>query len=216
METPELMRDVIKYDLKNGHRATAREYAPRMGMTEAALNISLAKWCKKYNWKNKNFDLKAMAIIPGGSHEDAPAVVPSKVGMSLSKPAQTMGILQLNDEENAFLERFRTGDLSFEEAQRELAYRVFKRCMEDPRLLKVSDWLKSEVIKIQREELSMKKEQMERSWAMIFGSFKFPKNCPNCGFDLQPRTPNGAEKATVIDGDELIDDSQSDNTPGIY
>jgi hypothetical protein len=76
--------------------------------------------------------------------------------------------------------------------------------MADPRLLKASDWLKSEVIKIQREELSMKKEQMERAWGMIFGGFKIPKNCPNCGHDLQPHASVADEAIVAGTGCALL------------
>ena len=72
--------------------------------------------------------------------------------------------------------------------------------MQNPELLKVNDWLKSEIIKIQREELSMKKEQMEMSWAMLFGKFQFTRFCPHCGHDLFPDSDvNKDLKGEIID-----------------
>lgn len=179
-KTPELLRDLLKDAKTKGMTFTANKYATRVGIQPDKLLNLIKGWKMVFGWDSEPFDME-MLEIP--KKPKLVSVVKKETGVI---PIQPPGSLALNDEEAIFLEKYRKGEIGFEQVQREFAYRVVKKVMQNPELLKVNDWLKSEIIKIQREELSMKKEQMERSWALLFGAFTIQKFCPHCGHDLFP------------------------------
>lgn len=178
-EKPELFNEFIRYMQLHTYEEVARHFAPQFGIEEGKLLGRLAVWNTQYKIRKFN----------PAAHLEAPSLEGQE-----KKSVNDEG---LSSEELGFLDKFRTGEISFDDVQREFAYRVLRKVLQNPDLLKVADWLKSEVIKIKREELSMKKEYMERSWGMLFGGFLIPKLCPKCGHDLQPKV------AVPIDSPEL-------------
>lgn len=196
-QTPELLRDLVKDARNKGIVYTANKYCNRVHVPSDKLANLIRGWKMTFKWDASDFDLEKLESprkhMGRGKKEDSQ--VPAKI-----IPLPNDGGLALNEEESIFLEKYRKGEISFEEVQREFAYRVLKKVMQNPELLKVNDWLKSEIIKIQREELSMKKEQMEMSWALLFGKFKIVKYCPHCGHDLFPDSDvNKDLKGEIID-----------------
>jgi len=187
--TPELLRELVKTARTKGLIFAANKYATRLHIPADSLANSLRGWRMKYGWMGDNFDLEMLespaTIKPPKPKKEEAGIAPTLNPTGLV-PTQPPGSLALNDDEAKFLEDYRKGNIGFEQVQREFAYMVLKKVMQNPELLKVNDWLRSEVIKIQREELSMKKEEMERSWALLFGSFHIEKFCPHCGHDLFP------------------------------
>lgn len=193
-ENPKIYEQMVAYLQSHTFADTAQEYCSYFQMKPSTLMNNLRTWNKKLHLREDNSDQTAL-------QKTTPAM--DIVSANPNLPAVNDD--GLSEDEVKFLTKFREGDLSFEEVQREFAYRVFKKIMVDPRLLKASDWLKSEVVKIQREELSMKKEQMERAWGIIFGGFKIPKNCPNCGHDLQPKVSSPNDEAIINATQDLKD-----------
>lgn len=200
-KTPEILRDLIRNAKTKGATFAANKFATRVGISADKLLTSLKGWRMSFHWDSSDFDLEMLEIPK--KEKPVPAVKKAEKGFV---PIQPPGSLALNDDEAKFLESYRKGEIGFEQVQREFAYRVLQKVMQNPELLKVNDWLKSEVIKIQREELSMKKEQMERSWALLFGSFHIEKFCPHCGHDLFPASD--INKDLQISGVIDIDDIQ--------
>lgn len=205
-KNPELYEEFIAYLKSHTLIETADKYYNVFGKTQAQMRQNLGVWNTKYKLREEKKEVpdnfKQVKDIP-------PAPInPQQV---VEQPDGSV----LTIEEIAFLDKFKNGEITFEEIQREFAYRVLKKVLSDPRLLKASDWLKSEVIKIQREELSMKKEQMERAWGMIFGGFKFPKYCPQCGHDLQSKdtSPVDATLVSEIKGLEQHDHIEPMGSP---
>lgn len=180
-ERPELYDEFVAYVQDHTYEEVAEAFADRFGMDASQLNARLPVW-------NRQFGLRKPKVLepPAGN-----------------KPGEK----DLTDEEKEFLRKFQNGEISFEQAQHQLAYRVLEKILRNPDLLKVADWLKSEVIKIKREELSMKKEYMERSWGMLFGGFLIPKLCPKCGHDLQPKVamPLENKELKVLEEGEVIE-----------
>lgn len=179
-DTPELLRDLIKDARTKGIVFTANKYCTRVNVPADKLSNLIRGWKMTFKWMSDDFDLEMLEVPK----------VKKISAVATQQPAKIIPIagdgLSLTEEESQFLEKYRKGDISFEQVQREFAYRVLKKVMQNPELLKVNDWLKSEIIKIQREELSMKKEQMEMSWALLFGNFHIDRFCPHCGHDLFP------------------------------
>lgn len=191
---PEKFQEFIRYLAFHNMTETAEAFAPVFGKSPKSLTQSIRSWNKQYHLIDKArimVEQNNYTIVPAGG---VPAAMPQETQQDRALSAQQPSG-ELTEAEEQFLQKFREGDLDFEAVQREFAYRVLKKVMADPRLLKASDWLKSEVIKIQREELNLKKEQMERSWAMLLGGFSYPQHCPNCGYDLMPK-----KEAVVEDG----------------
>ena len=194
--TPELLRDLVNDARSKGIVFTANKYCNRVHVASDKLANLIRGWKMTFRWDSDDFDLEK---LEAPKRQKKSEVVPYGDTAKII-PLPSDGGLALTDAESEFLERYKKGEIGFEEVQREFAYRVLKKVMQNPELLKVNDWLKSEIIKIQREELSMKKEQMEMSWAMLFGKFQFTRFCPHCGHDLFPDSDvNKDLKGEIID-----------------
>lgn len=180
-EQPELHAEMVEWMRDHTLEEAANHIAEKLNMDGKQMYYKMRVWKKQYNIGK-------------------PIV--------LEKAKMDKDYQWLTNDEISFLEKFKKGEIGFEEAQRELAFRVLKKILINPELIKVSDWLKSETIKLQREELSLKKEHMERSWGMIFGAFKFPKHCPSCGYDLQPSVAAPLDSGTLEVLSE-VDDTKS-------
>lgn len=172
----------------NTVHATAYEFAEIMGDDPERLAKKLALFSAKNKVKADETAVNKMLV--------------RNPGMVTQPKKLTLADQELNQEELEFLEKFRSGELDFEEAQRMLAYKVFTRILQDPTQLKAADWLRSELVKIKREEMSMKKEEMERSWAMIFGGFMIPDKCPRCQYNLSPKAFHNINEPELLTVEE--------------
>ncbi len=179
---------MVIYLRDNTIAATAYEFAEIMGEEPEKLIPKLTVFSAKNKIKAESS--AAEALLVRGS------------GLITQPKKLTLGDQDLNTEELEFLEKFRSGELDFEEAQRMLAYKVFTRILQDPTQLKAADWLRSELVKIKREEMSMKKEEMERAWAMIFGGFMIPDACPRCQFKLAPKAFHAISEPELLTVEE--------------
>lgn len=185
---PEGYNEMLVHLRDNTVAATAYAFAERMGEEPEVLNKKLQLFSAKQKVKSDPTAVNKMLVRGDGL---------------LTQPKKlTLADQDLDTEELAFLEKFRSGELDFEEAQRMLAFKVFTRILQDPTQLKAADWLRSELVKIKREEMSMKKEEMERSWAMIFGGFMIPDRCPRCDFKLQPKAFHGLNQPDLLTVEE--------------
>lgn len=88
---------------------------------------------------------------------------------------------ELTSEDLILLERFKKGEVDFDEASRIIATKVFEKILSNPGSIQVRDWLQSELLKIKRQELADR-----NTWSMelinrIFAGQLPPKNCTECG-----------------------------------
>lgn len=187
---PKGYNDLLVYLRDNTIHATAYEFAEMMGEEVESLTKKLTIFSAKHKIKADPTAVNTMLVRSPGL-----AAQPKKL---------TLADQDLNTEELEFLEKFRSGELDFEEAQRMLAYKVFTRILQDPTQLKAADWLRSELVKIKREEMSMKKEDMERSWAMIFGGFMIPDKCPRCQYNLKPKAFHSLNTPELLTVEEAL------------
>jgi hypothetical protein len=183
-EQPELHAEMVQWMADHTLEEAANHIAEKLQMDGKQMYYKMRVWKKQYNIGKQEVVIKA----------------------PIDKDYE-----KLTSDEITFLEKFKKNEISFEDAQRELAVRVLKKILLNPELLKVSDWLKSETIKLQREELSLKKEHMEKAWGLIFGKFDFPKLCPSCGYNLQPAIAAPVDALPVI---EEVYDTKSLGDPG--
>lgn len=172
-EQPELHAEMVSWMADHTLEEAANHIAEKLSMDGKQMYYKMRVWKKQYNI--------------------------GKMEVTIAKAPIDKDYEKLTTDEVTFLEKFKKNEISFEDAQRELAVRVLKKILLNPELLKVSDWLKSETIKLQREELSLKKEHMEKAWGLIFGKFDFPKLCPSCGYNLQPTIAAPVEALPVIE-----------------
>lgn len=184
-EQPELHAEMVQWMADHSLEEAANHIAPKIGQDPKQMYYKMRVWKKQYNIG------KPIEVIKAPIDKDYE---------------------KLTTDEITFLEKFKKNEISFEDAQRELAVRVLKKILLNPELLKVSDWLKSETIKLQREELSLKKEHMEKAWGLIFGKFDFPKMCPSCGYNLQPTIAAPVDALPIIEGE--VYDTKSLGDPG--
>lgn len=205
-KTPELYQEFLAFQKTNGLMAACMEYGDKWGKKPDSLRANIWSFQKNNPWfKN---DLAAGVITPLITPQQQTSELTTESNKApLSESEKTT----LTEAEVALLDGFKNGNIGFDKMQHELAYRVFKKILMYPDTIKMSDWLKSEVIKIQREEMSLKREQMEQSWAKLFGNFAIHKNCPRCGYNLQPKVSTPVDAVIV---NEEQDDSESVGTSG--
>jgi hypothetical protein len=183
-EQPEIFTEMVSWMADHTLEEAANHIAEKLQMDAKQMYYKMRVWKKQYNIG------KPIEVVKAPIDKDYE---------------------KLTTDEITFLEKFKKNEISFEDAQRELAVRVLKKILLNPELLKVSDWLKSETIKLQREELSLKKEHMEKAWGLIFGKFDFPKLCPSCGYNLQPTIAAPVDALPVL---EIVDDTKPLGDPG--
>ena len=88
---------------------------------------------------------------------------------------------ELTPEDLELLERFKKGEVEFDEASRVIATIAFEKILATPGSIQVRDWLQSELVKIKRQELSEKNNwAMEMINRMFMGKLP-PRNCTKCG-----------------------------------
>lgn len=95
----------------------------------------------------------------------------------------------LTGEDLELIGKFRKGNLSFNEMQRELAARAFEKILRNPESVHVRDWLQSEMVKIKKSELSERTAALEHFVGRLFGGY-LPDKCSNCNHPLweKPQT----------------------------
>ena len=89
----------------------------------------------------------------------------------------------LSQEEKDLLDRFAKGEIGFEEMQKEVAKRAFKKILLYPDDIQLKDWLQSELVKIKKEESRVKMTYLETFVRKMF-SGQLPTHCKNCGHQL--------------------------------
>lgn len=109
----------------------------------------------------------------------------------------------LTDADVELLARFKEGKVGYDEIQKELAYKVFKKILENPDSVKIRDWLQSELIKLKKDETTRQKEALEKFINSLFGGFIPSTRCPHCGKGTVIKTETLGE---VFHGAELQED----------
>jgi hypothetical protein len=175
-EKPEVYQDMLVYIKTHTIEETAQHFAPIIEDDPVKLKYKLDYYSSKYKLQK--------------------AEEPKKLAKEES--------LELTVDETQFLDDFRVGKVTFEAVQREFAFRVMKKIFSNPKLLRAADWLKSELIKIKREELSLKQVEMEANWVKLFGGFMPPKVCPQCGHEIPivGAVPLQTDELKIINGEE--------------
>ena len=110
---------------------------------------------------------------------------------------------ELSDEELKLLERFRNGDMGFNEMQKEVAIRVFEKILKNPESIKVKDWLQSELVKIKKEESQAKIGALETFVRKLF-SGNLPTHCTKCG------------SALFLEGEVIQNHAEPELNPGVF
>lgn len=119
------------------------------------------------------------------------------------KPQKVEPEIGLTDAETELLSRFKDGKVGYDEIQKELAYKVFKKILENPDSVKIRDWLQSELIKLKKDETTRQKEALEKFINALFGGFIPSTKCPHCGKSTIIKTETLGE---VFHGTELLED----------
>lgn len=109
----------------------------------------------------------------------------------------------LTEADVELLARFKEGKVGYDEIQKELAYKVFKKILENPDSVKIRDWLQSELIKLKKDETTRQKEALEKFINSLFGGFIPSTKCPHCGKGTIIKTETLGE---VFHGAELQED----------
>lgn len=109
----------------------------------------------------------------------------------------------LTESDVELLARFKEGKVGYDEIQKELAYKVFKKILENPDSVKIRDWLQSELIKLKKDETTRQKEALEKFINSLFGGFIPSTKCPHCHKSTIIKTETLGE---VFNGAELQED----------
>lgn len=109
----------------------------------------------------------------------------------------------LTEADVELLARFKDGKVGYDEIQKELAYKVFKKILENPDSVKIRDWLQSELIKLKKDETTRQKEALEKFINALFGGFIPSTVCPHCHKGTIIKTETLGE---VFNGAELQED----------
>jgi hypothetical protein len=141
----------------------AKKFHLQLNQGEEQLLSKLKYYSKKYGWK-----------------QEIPEVYRDAAQLDEKKPED---VSKLSPDDIKLLEDFRSGVIGFDVIQKEVALRAFAKVLADPSAVSVADWLKSELVKIKKDELTLKQDQMEKSFNKLFGGF-FTPVCPHCGKPL--------------------------------
>jgi len=88
---------------------------------------------------------------------------------------------KLKEDEKLLLIKYERGEVGFDEMQRVLATKMFKRLLTGEDKVTASDWLRSEQIKIRKMEVEDQKTAMEEFLDAMFSGFLPSLTCPYCG-----------------------------------
>lgn len=110
---------------------------------------------------------------------------------------------ELTADEVDFLRRFKEGTVSFEEASRVMALKVFEKMLKNPgENVKVKDWLDSELLNIKQQELNYKESFALEITKKLFGNRLPPRICANCG--AEQYTMNLPEPPKLVLNGEIL------------
>lgn len=88
---------------------------------------------------------------------------------------------ELTAEEEDFLDRFKRGEVSFEEASAILAVKVFEKILKNPDEVKYSDFIRMELLKIKLQKMNSRESFAINLTNRLFNGKLPPRICPNCG-----------------------------------
>jgi|Napbiome12C3dose_1001474.scaffolds.fasta_scaffold00001_77 hypothetical protein len=88
---------------------------------------------------------------------------------------------ELTPEDLELIERFKKGEVEFDEASRIIAAKAFEKILRNPGSIQVRDWLQSELIMIKKKELADQNNYATELMNRMFGGYLPPKNCAKCG-----------------------------------
>lgn len=88
---------------------------------------------------------------------------------------------ELTAEEKDFLERFKRGEVSFEEASAIVAVKVFEKLLKNPDEVTYTDFIRTELLKIKLQKTNRRESFAINFVNKIFNGKPPPRICPNCG-----------------------------------
>jgi hypothetical protein len=88
---------------------------------------------------------------------------------------------ELSKEDKILLASYKEGKVTFERVQRELSAKMVERILRGDANVKVSDWLRSETVKMKKEESERQRDAMEVFIDNLFSGNIPSVICPNCG-----------------------------------
>lgn len=152
--------------------AAAKKYAPMINMSESGL----------YRRLKTELGVKTKPIK-------------TEKGSKKSEPQE------LTEEDEKFLKRVESGQVSLDEASRFVAVRVFRKMMEHPDDVRFGNFFQAELLKIKQTEVAERNNRQKELINRMFGGTLPPTQCPNCGHLLygSPEAITGASE--IIEGE---------------
>lgn len=87
----------------------------------------------------------------------------------------------LSEIDEKLLEDYAEGKIGFDQIQKEMAVRMFKKVLSGKTDIKVADWLRSESVKMRKDATEKQKESMEIFIDTLFSGIIPSPICPHCG-----------------------------------
>lgn len=139
------------------------------------------KYCKELGFKEKN--LYNALYRESKSLENYPDLSEADVGPR-----------ELTKEEEALIQKYEQGEIGFDAMQRLLSAQMFKKLLQGESDIKASDWLRSEQVRLKKDQVDKTKDAQEQFIDALFSGFLPALKCPNCGEDtVIPRERLGSD-----------------------
>ena len=88
---------------------------------------------------------------------------------------------ELTEEEAKILSEYKLGKIGYEEMHRLIAARALEQILTSRSDIKLADWLRSETLKLKKEQSEEAKSAMEGFLDNLFSGFLPSPTCPHCG-----------------------------------
>lgn len=160
-------QEVIQRALDEGSITASKEFYLEIGMVQQSLKQRLDR------------ELKKTSLTTTKPTSSLPAVKEDSKTSGLKKNQR-----ELSKEEKLFLQRMEEGKVTFDEASRIVATKVFTNMLRNPDDFKYVDFFRTELLKIKQQESVDKNTWMIQIINRFFAGKLPPKNCPKCGFHL--------------------------------
>lgn len=166
---PTHIQEVIWKDLLNqGPSPTASKHFKNLGFSEVNLYQALLREYKKLQEKGT---------------------------VNIANPTQPKG--QLTEDEEKILQDYKDGKIGYEQMHRYLSARAMEQILRGDTDIKLSDWLRSEQIKIKKDQLDEQKDAMTIFIDSFFSGFLPSAICPHCGESTLVERKVSGERVTV-------------------
>lgn len=172
--------DLLPQDLKDkiffevglvGEYKAAEKYFEEAGMSQKGLYLRLKKQFRKKepNGESEKKDEGSNYTKPGGK-----------------KPWRFMEAEpeKLSKSEKDLLKRLGEGTVTIDEASKVIAVKVFEKMLKYPFLLSYTDFIKTELLKVKKEETAIKESWAKGLLVHLLRGKLPPTHCPKCGHNI--------------------------------